>query len=186
MKQVYLLSDPITGQPMYIGSTKLKMSYRLHHHVNNKVNNKEKQEWLQTLQAKGLSAEVSILEDYCEDYELFEAMYIQLFKSWGFKLLNKSIDGRIGYFRTKEQNKKMSSVLMGRGISQNTRDAVGRSNKEILRHTTPVLHLGTGIYYDTILAAAKAHDFNKGILNWGLKHKSNPYKGVLKLDAPEF
>lgn len=181
MKQVYLLSDPITGQPKYIGSTKLKMTHRLRHHVHNVINNKEKQEWLLSLQAQGLSADVTILEDYCEDYELLEAMYIQQFKSWGFKLFNKSHDGRIGYFRTKELNQKMSLACMGKPINQKTRDAVAKKNREIVRHSVEVLHLQTGIFYDSILLAAKAHNINAGTLSWGLNERRNPYKGILKL-----
>lgn len=88
MVKVYSLRCPIDGKIKYIGSTKRMLKTRLSQHMN-EIHLGEKGKWIALLRKKNLKPIIELVEFVSEsDRKFWEFFYIELFRSWGFCLLN--------------------------------------------------------------------------------------------------
>ena len=112
---IYILIDPITQHVRYVGKTNKPRS-RFNEHISkcSKYNN-YKDNWLNSLKKKGLAPEMVIIDETLdEDWEFLEQWYIELFRSWGFKLTNAAKGGKGGAgIVSREHAKKVSVKLQG-------------------------------------------------------------------------
>ena len=120
MITIYTLKDPITNEVRYIGKTKRKLVDRMYSHTSNYKLEKEKSyknSWIKSLKNKNLKPiieELDLVEE--NNWEFWEQFYINLFKSWGFKLTNMTRGGEgssggkgcLGYKHTEEAKKRIS------------------------------------------------------------------------------
>ncbi len=91
---IYALCCPITGGVRYIGKTN-DPKYRLRKHTEgiNRTKTK-KNSWFKSLQKKGVSPTLEILDTISSDEWIFwEQHYISLYRSWGFNLTNGTLGG---------------------------------------------------------------------------------------------
>lgn len=88
MVKIYTLSDPLTTEVVYVGSTIYSLEKRLNTHIH-LGGNKKKKQWQDELKAKGLNPIIAEIESVTiEDSDYYENFWIHIFKSWGFKLFN--------------------------------------------------------------------------------------------------
>lgn len=120
MITIYTLKDPITNEVRYIGKTKRKLVDRMYSHTSNYKLEKEKSyknSWIKSLKNKNLKPiieELDLVEE--NNWEFWEQFYINLFRSWGFKLTNMTKGGEgssggkgcLGYKHTEEAKKRIS------------------------------------------------------------------------------
>lgn len=91
--KIYTLSHPITKEIRYVGYTTMILENRLKLHINHAKVRKPNHRinWINSLPSIPLIEEVD--SGFYEDRIWLEIMYISLFKSWGFKLVNGTIGG---------------------------------------------------------------------------------------------
>lgn len=110
---IYYLKNPITNEVIYIGSTTVSLKERLRNHyahlleavkLKRKMNPRLK--YLQDLLPTKVRIELLEIVDE-EDLDWTEQLYIGVFKSWGYNLLNMTDGGRGGftwkYFNTTQR-----------------------------------------------------------------------------------
>lgn len=109
---IYTLEHPITNEIRYIGKTS-NPKKRLRDHINVNKNNTYKEQWVNGLKSKNLLPILNILDvvPLC-DWEFWEIFYIDLFKSWNFRLTNIATGG--GSNMTNETKLKLSNIMKGR------------------------------------------------------------------------
>jgi len=129
---IYILIDPETNQVRYIGKTKsLKRRYNQHISECSKLKS-HKNNWLLLLKNKNLRPEMVVIDETDKDDWVFlEQWYIELYKSWGYKLTNltKGGEGAYGYCPTPETLVKMSLVQKGKIVSEETRKKLSSAFK---------------------------------------------------------
>lgn len=93
---IYTLSCPITKEVKYVGKSK-NPKRRYYQHIYEKTVT-YKNNWIKSLQAKGLKPILDVIDEYDCEKECFKAevYWISQFKTWGFKLANLSNGGE-GY-----------------------------------------------------------------------------------------
>lgn len=129
---IYILIDPRDNQVRYVGKTK-NITRRFNQHISeaSKVRT-YKNNWLLQLKLNKLRPEMVIIDE-CEDnsWILLEQWYIEIFKSWGYKLTNltKGGEGLCGYIPTQETLQKISRSNKGRTISLETRQKISAALK---------------------------------------------------------
>lgn len=105
---IYLLVDPRTNIPKYIGKTN-NITTRMYGHFSEKTLTK-KNNWLKSLKTKGLKPIVEIIDEVREEeWQFWEQHYISLYKSWGFNLLNGD-QGGLGAGRLSKETKRKISL----------------------------------------------------------------------------
>lgn len=92
MIKIYVLRHPISKEIRYIGYTKTSLEDRLKLHLRKaKVKNNYRSNWIKSLPSAPIIEEID--EGLYEDRNWMEQMYISLFLSWGFRLVNGTIGG---------------------------------------------------------------------------------------------
>jgi uncharacterized protein YxjI len=142
--KVYTLSDPDSFEIRYIGITVLPLSYRLSNHICDiKRENNKRTAWIKNVLKREKRPIIEELDE-AESWEegcLLEILYIGLFKSWGFNLVNGTLggDGNIGYSPSKER-RALHSISMrklftgegnpfyGKHHSQKSKDLISLKN----------------------------------------------------------
>lgn len=129
--KIYALVDPRTGEPRYIGQTRLSLLKRLTRHVNEKIAS-HKANWIKQLKNVGLKP--AIIELYkCYDgktADTSEIFFISDFKKRGFRLTNISLGGFNGTHVVSEETRaKLRIVNLGRPRSAEHRAKLGLANK---------------------------------------------------------
>jgi hypothetical protein len=90
---IYILIDPETNIVKYVGKSN-NPKRRFGRHLSRKTNAR-KQQWLNALKNKDLKPELLIIDNVNNsEWEFWEYHYINLYKSWGFDLLNLQEGGR--------------------------------------------------------------------------------------------
>lgn len=131
---IYTLAHPITGEIRYVGKTIQKLGYRLDNHLSEAENcNNKKCNWfkkLKRLSLRPIIEELDSSESFEEGCKL-EIMYIGLFKSWNFRLINATTggDGVRGYSHTDKQKQAMSLRRKGKNIGKDN-PFYGRKHSE--------------------------------------------------------
>lgn len=129
---IYILIDPRDNQVKYVGKTNnVKRRYSQHISLASK-NKTYKTNWLSSLIIMNLKPEMVVIDE-CEDdsWIELEQWYIELFKSWGFKLTNltKGGDGVRGFKPSKESLLKRSIAQKGKKLSKETKIKIGNANR---------------------------------------------------------
>lgn len=121
---IYILIDPETNQVRYIGKTKsLKRRYNQHISECSKLKS-HKNNWLLSLKNRNLRPEMVVIDETDKDDWIFlEQWYIQLYKSWGYRLTNHTEGGEgvYGYTHSQETREKMSKANKGRVFSEESK-----------------------------------------------------------------
>lgn len=116
---IYTLVDPISGHVRYVGKTDYPDT-RLKYHIKSiKVTkNKHKVSWIKNLLTMKLKPILEIIDEVnYSEWEFWEQHYISLYKSWGFKLINKTFGGEgatSGIPLCIEHRKKISEAKKGK------------------------------------------------------------------------
>jgi hypothetical protein len=117
--KIYALIHPKTKQIKYIGKTKHKLNVRLSQHISDKNSKTYKFKWISQLKKLELTPDIILIEEVDEhSWKEKETMYIELFKSLGYKLTNTSKGGEgggaIGHKHTKEFKVRQSEMMKKR------------------------------------------------------------------------
>lgn len=86
---IYELIDPRTNEVRYVGKSNNPIK-RLNDHLRNKNhNNQRKKIWVNELKALGIKPIVNIIDEVSKkEWEYWEILWIQRYKTWGANLLN--------------------------------------------------------------------------------------------------
>ena len=105
--------------PFYVGYTK---------HLKNRLNDHRRK--------KGNNVELIVIDECLEENKkIIETMYIQLFKSWGFKLENQNTGGGGPSYHTKESIeryknwRKDKKPMLNKKHSEETRKRISNATK---------------------------------------------------------
>lgn len=128
---IYILIDPRNNSVRYIGKTK-NISRRFNQHISeaSKIRN-HKNNWLLSLKIDKLRPEMVVIDE-CEDdsWVFLEQWYIELFKSWGYKLTNTTKGGEGGgHFHSKEVIEKIANKNRGKVRSLEVRQKISAAVK---------------------------------------------------------
>jgi hypothetical protein len=113
---IYTLTDPRTNEIRYIGKAN-NLKKRLKKHLCEKSNSM-RVKWISSLKKIGLEPiieSIEIVENI--EWQYWECFYINLFKTWNFKLLNGTIGGEGG------------PAFKGRKHTNKTKKAIGLKMK---------------------------------------------------------
>jgi len=92
MIKIYILRHPESKEIRYVGYTKLTLEKRLEKHMRDSNNhNHHRANWIKSLPSEPIIEEID--NGLYEDRNWMEIMYIALFKSWGFRLVNGTVGG---------------------------------------------------------------------------------------------
>ena len=109
-KYIYILSDPITGHPKYIGKTERKpiTRYKEHLIVNRKGTNTSACPWVKELKKCKMMPVMELMEEFStfEEMNNAEVFYIEYFRYLGFDILNTSKGGNGAYLGFKMKTKR--------------------------------------------------------------------------------
>lgn len=199
---IYTLSDPITGNIRYIGKTN-NLRYRIGRHVFDSIKDTKthKRAWIKSLLDKGLKPNIEILDIVLKsEWEFWEKFYINLFKIWGFNLLNLSEGGESGsktiehlqkmvqtrmsnnsYKHTEHQKMYMSEKFKHDGNpffnkthTKETKEKIG--NKSKTSHCKKVINIVTNQIFDSVTDAAKYEGVNPSVITVLCKKNKRRYK----------
>lgn len=178
---IYILIDPRDNQVRYIGKTK-NITRRFNQHISEASKIRTyKNNWLLQLKLNKLRPEIVVIDE-CEDnsWVMLEQWYIELFKSWGYKLTNltKGGEGVYGYKPTEETLQKMSYANKGKVISLETRQKIsaavkGRKYSDEIKLKASQIAKKRGISFET---RAKMIESRKRNGNYG---KSEETKALI-------
>jgi group I intron endonuclease len=114
---IYTLSDPTTNEIRYVGKTN-DIKTRIKDHIKRSKHKKtHKDKWVNGLINKDLKPVILILDEVEDcDWIFWEKFYINLFKVWGFNLVNHTDGGDGGSFKQHsfETKQKMSEIGKGK------------------------------------------------------------------------
>ncbi len=109
---IYILIDPESNEVKYVGKSN-NPQRRFGRHLSRNTNAR-KQQWLNSLKDKSLTPELLIIDVVnVLEWEFWEYHYINLYKSWGFNLLNLQEGGRhnsSGFKNCKHNNETKSKI----------------------------------------------------------------------------
>lgn len=111
---IYALVDPENGEIRYIGKS-IRPAERLQNHMNDR-SNCHRSHWLQSLKARGLRADLIVLEriDGAWPWQHSERHWIACGRANGWRLTNNTDGGDGVDGLSKETRAKMASVWRGR------------------------------------------------------------------------
>jgi len=111
---IYALSDPRTDAVRYIGKSN-DPEYRYKLHIRKTADNTKKSKWVRSLLIAGVSPTLDVIDEVPNDeWSFWEQHWIQVFKGWGFDLVNGD-NGGLGSGRIDQNTaKKISATLTGR------------------------------------------------------------------------
>src|SRR5271169_1581874 len=127
---IYGLFDPETKELRYIGYTSnMKRRHYDHHQKYFLKGNSHKNNWIKSLLARGLEAEIFVLERYetAEELPLAEIENIEYYRFLGVDLTNSTNGGdglSKGYKFSEEARQKMSETHKGHSVSSETRQKI--------------------------------------------------------------
>lgn len=117
---IYILQDNKDSVVRYVGKATHPHS-RLYAHKNNIYKESTyRTNWIKSVQNKGSQISMFIVDEVPEsEWRFWEKHYVDLYKSWGFKLTNIAEPGegptrKKGYKHTEETKEKCRKVNLGR------------------------------------------------------------------------
>lgn len=131
--KIYTLSHPRTKEIKYIGKTIKSLNNRLGGHkryaLSKLAGSDYKSDWVKSLLKQGLEPEIEILDEVLEsEWQFWERHYISLYRSWGFKLTNRTKGGDGGDTFTTHPNKEKIREKFKKRPTLKGRKFSGRSN----------------------------------------------------------
>ncbi len=132
--KIYILLDPRTGLPRYVGKTVRGLMDRKRAHLSKAQKSKRRCRrvtWLRKLIRLDLKPAIQQIDEVEIDrWEETETTYIRLFKSFGADLVNTSDggDGPNGWHHTEETKKKISESMKGRRFTKEHKAKIGEGN----------------------------------------------------------
>lgn len=143
---IYALSDPRDNKIRYIGKANNPETRYRNHYNSSRDKNTHKRNWINSIRKDGFRPELLILDEVPKnEWHYWEKFYINLFKTWGFNLVNYTIGGDGSTFGNKGSWKK-GNVPHNKGIpcSEETKKKI----KDTLTGTTNVSSYKPIIKYD--------------------------------------
>ena len=130
---IYTLSDK-DGNIRYIGKTSY-IKQRLYAHIRETKSNRisHKINWIKSLLNNNERPIIEILDEVpIDDWQLYEAYWIEQFRQWGFILTNQTSggDGGSGYIHTAESKEKMRQAKLGTTLSEEQKNKISLSVKK--------------------------------------------------------
>ena len=117
---IYSLSDPINGEIRYVGKSDNPKLRLVEHIKKSKYDLTHKNNWIKSLVNKNLKPVIEILDTVpISEWGFWENYWIDVVKTWGFKLTNIANGGNGGNLG-EIVNKKISKSLMNRTFSAET------------------------------------------------------------------
>lgn len=172
---IYLLLDPRTNAPKYIGKTN-DISIRMYGHLSEKTLTK-KNNWIKSLKNKGLKPTVEIIDEVPEnEWQFWEMHYISLYKSWGFDLLNGD-QGGLGAGRLSEETKRKISLNSSQQKAVLQYDLSGSFVKEW--RTLKEASKSVCVSGASISAACRGLQRKAAGFLWQYKENASPTKSLL-------
>lgn len=168
---IYMLIDPISRQPRYIGKSNNPLD-RLKFHIGDKRRSKKKY-WIQNLRSQGLLPLLEIVDEVSlNEWQFWEIYWINQMKAWGFNLTNGTEGGEGGFIPiTEEGRKRLSQIKLGNTdgfrkghklspkVNPHSEDAkLNMRNSRHKRDDTIIVNLSTGVFYQS---AREAYNSNK-------------------------
>lgn len=113
---IYYLYCPIQNQPFYIGRTIGKLGIRLSGHIyKSKRKSGEKSFHIDKILKAGKKPSIVLIDEVeASEAGFWEAHYVSLLKSWGFRLVNSTDGGEVHYRYgkfTRKHRKNMSAGM---------------------------------------------------------------------------
>lgn len=128
---IYALICPETGAIRYIGQSRYPKKRYGRHISDGAIKLKTHKEcWINGLMKKGLSPEMSIIDQVSVDnVDFWEEHYISLYRSWGFDLTNKTYGGMGMRNISNETRNKISKSLTGKKATEETKRRRSETSK---------------------------------------------------------
>lgn len=208
-KFIYCLICPETNIVKYIGKSKDPIKrFRSHLSKNNLLESTKKNNWLVSLLRENLIPVMEIIDEVPEkEIDYWERFYIQLFRSWGFELLNGT-EGGDGYdwtgrkhsdyskFRNKINSPSRKSVaqfdlkgnLIGEYLSLREAGKITGINKSHISRVCRGIQKTSGGYiwkFIDRINVAEENNIRDRVLDFEIKCKFSTLKkvSVYKLDG---
>jgi hypothetical protein len=142
---IYTLSDPISNEVRYVGKSNNPTSRLKEHIYESYKKNTHKNNWVNGLLVKNHTPIIEVIDEVEENWQFWECFYIELLKSWGFKLTNMT-NGGDGVNFTPEISKKISNTLKlyfesndswmkGKKMSKEQKDKISHTKKGVAVHS---------------------------------------------------
>lgn len=174
---IYSLKCPISNTIRYIGKTIESLEKRLNRHIGDIKKSNHRVNWIKSLLIKGLKPEIELLEEvHIDDWIVAEKYWINLFRFWGFDLVN-SCDGGQGTHGRKlscATKLKIKNSLMGHIVSDKTRmkkriKRIGYKLSQSTKDKISKLHKGKTRPLETGIKISKALTGKKRSIETRLK-----------------
>ncbi|MEO6306078.1 MAG: GIY-YIG nuclease family protein [Bacteroidia bacterium] len=190
---IYGLIDPRDNNIKYIGKSN-NLKDRLKQHLNEKGNT-IKLNWIKHIKKLDLKIEIVELDEVpMNEWRFWENHWVDLFKSWGFKLKNDDTPGAGTSFWNESSKKKSSDRLKGipkseeqKRKSSETKLAKSKEEKEaiaLMRKKTfdsnPQIEIERRKKLSKTKLGVKNSDFHNTCISEGMKN-SDKFKTFIKL-----
>lgn len=120
MVNIYILTDPRSSVPRYVGKTVQDLTKRLNKHICERTKaTTHKNSWIISLKENGFNPKIELIDIVPKiEWEFWEIYWISQFKTWGFNLTNGTLGGEggngstgsRGYKHTIEAKKRISEA----------------------------------------------------------------------------
>ncbi|KKM00210.1 hypothetical protein LCGC14_1806700 [marine sediment metagenome] len=134
LTRFYLLADPFTGLPRYIGKTWDTLEHRFGSHIRVALSGEyhnHKDCWIRRTLRKGKKPRIKLIaERLCVDWQSLEQHYIRVFRSLGASLVNGNHGGggsSAGRKLSEEHKRKISESCKGQKRSEETKQKLSES-----------------------------------------------------------
>ena len=133
---IYVLVDPQTQEPRYVGKSDNPSKRLAHHCTAAKRERSRKACWIRSLLSKGLRPALQILEEVdIGNWENAEVHHIARMKEQGHNLTNGDSGGRGGKQASDELRRRLSDLRRGHKHSETTRQLISESHRG-MKHTS--------------------------------------------------
>ena len=137
---IYLLRDPRNSEPRYVGKSTTGLHRPRHHILSPNPKQTYLYNWIHSLQAEKLEAEIFVLERFSKPEDLAEAerYWIRTLRESGYRLTNLTDggEGRLGVKHTEETKKRISLAnsgvnhgMYGRKLTQEAKDIIAAASR---------------------------------------------------------
>lgn len=136
MVKIYTLEHPFTREIRYVGYTKTSLKTRLKKHISDAKSRKpnHRHNWLNSLPVSPIIRKIDIAE--FKDRNWLEKMYISLFKSWGFNLINATEGGDGGdtWSKLSPEKLKIAKEKLSKAHKGKKQPYVKGQYEKVLKH----------------------------------------------------
>jgi hypothetical protein len=132
---IYVLKDPITNEPRYVGKTIKSLEIRKRGHLKERVKkrNTYKYNWIKKLKDNKLEPIIELIDAYpISEWQYWEKHWIEEYRNRGFNLTNLAIGGigSTGVKHTEESKRKLSLARTGKKHSDETKIKMKKNHRD--------------------------------------------------------